>query len=158
MRKLPYILTLILVWINPQAAEFPELKEIMTERDMQATGVHKLTDEEKAVLRRWLWAFVDNHAEFYRLEYDAPDEYDGGKEDLDISSDVINSRIKGEFVGWEGNTVFELENGQVWQQRRKNRFRHKAQNPEVIIKKNIFGFYEMEVVEAGRKIQVKRIR
>ena len=28
----------------------------------------------------------------------------------------IHSRIVGDFEGWEGETVFPLENGQLWQQ------------------------------------------
>ncbi len=31
-------------------------------------------------------------------------------------SDVIESQINGEFNGWEGETIYELTNGQVWQQ------------------------------------------
>jgi len=29
---------------------------------------------------------------------------------------VVSSRIAGEFEGWEGETQFVLENGQIWQQ------------------------------------------
>lgn len=29
---------------------------------------------------------------------------------------TIDSRIDGEFSGWEGETVFKLQNGQIWQQ------------------------------------------
>jgi len=29
---------------------------------------------------------------------------------------TIESRIDGEFKGWEGKTVFKLQNGQIWQQ------------------------------------------
>ena len=31
-------------------------------------------------------------------------------------SDVIESQIDGEFEGWEGETIFKLTNGQIWQQ------------------------------------------
>jgi hypothetical protein len=29
---------------------------------------------------------------------------------------LVNSRIRGEFKGCTGDTVFQLDNGQVWQQ------------------------------------------
>lgn len=31
-------------------------------------------------------------------------------------TDVIESRINGEFKGWEGDTIYKLVNGQVWKQ------------------------------------------
>ena len=31
-------------------------------------------------------------------------------------SGVIESKINGDFKGWEGETTYELINGQVWQQ------------------------------------------
>ena len=31
-------------------------------------------------------------------------------------NDVIESRIDGEFEGWDGETIFKLTNGQIWQQ------------------------------------------
>lgn len=45
----------------------------------------------------------------------------------------IASRIDGEFEGWDGETVFKLINGQVWQQSSYSyRYRY-AYNPEVVI-------------------------
>src|SRR5690606_4924947 len=41
-------------------------------------------------------------------------------------AEIIESRIDGEFEGWEGETVFKLLNGQIWQQidgRYKYRYR-----------------------------------
>ena len=32
-------------------------------------------------------------------------------------TDVVESRIAGDFKGWDGETSYKLQNGQVWQQR-----------------------------------------
>lgn len=68
---------------------------------------------------------------------------------------VIKSRIAGEFNGWEGETSYELENGQVWQQDRyKYKYKYKYR-PEVLIY-NPGGGYIMQV--AGTSARVRRIK
>ena len=47
--------------------------------------------------------------------------------------DVVESKINGIFRGWEGETSYELQNGQIWQQIRyqfENKF---AYRPDVLI-------------------------
>ena len=41
-------------------------------------------------------------------------------------SEVTKSRIRGNFQGWKGNGVYELENGQRWEQTRY-KYRPKAE-------------------------------
>ena len=69
---------------------------------------------------------------------------------------AIKSRIDGEFKGWDGDTVFKLTNGQVWQQAEYGYLYHYAYNPEVIIYKVDFG-YEMMVKGLDKSIKVKRL-
>jgi len=75
-----------------------------------------------------------------------------------IQPDLIRSRIDGTFKGWRGKTRFRLENGDIWQQRQSATFITKLESPDVIIKKNRFNFYTMEVPAIGRKVHVKRIK
>ena len=69
----------------------------------------------------------------------------------------IQARIKGPFTGWDGKTLFRLDNGQVWRQRIGGRYRYRAESPQVEIVKGRFGYY-LEVVETGRQIGVRRVR
>ncbi len=46
---------------------------------------------------------------------------------------VIESQIDGEFNGWEGETIFKLINGQIWQQSSYSYTYHYAYMPEVMI-------------------------
>lgn len=68
---------------------------------------------------------------------------------------VIKSRINGEFKGWEGETSYELTNGQIWQQshyKYKYKYSHR---PEVIIY-NPGGGHIMKV--AGTSAKVRRVK
>ena len=68
----------------------------------------------------------------------------------------IHTRIKGEFNGWSGQTLFVLENGQRWRQRVSGVYRHRAQSPAITIIKGRFGYY-LIVDKTKRRIGVKRV-
>ena len=70
----------------------------------------------------------------------------------------ISARLQGEFRGWDGQTVFRLDNGQVWRQRVGGSYRSpRRTDPEVVVEKGRFGYY-LKIVESGRTVAVKRIR
>tara|TARA_R110002124_G_scaffold17592_3_gene73618 strand:+ start:51 stop:473 length:423 start_codon:yes stop_codon:yes gene_type:complete len=48
-------------------------------------------------------------------------------------SAVIEGQIDGEFEGWDGDTVFKLTNGQIWQQSSYSYRYHYAYRPKVLI-------------------------
>jgi len=67
---------------------------------------------------------------------------------------VIESRINGEFKGWEGETSYQLANGQTWKQSRyKYKYKY-ASSPHVIIF-DPGGGHVMQV--AGTSARVRRI-
>ena len=70
------------------------------------------------------------------------------------------ARMIGDFSGWNGKTVFRLDNGEVWQQRRPDSVRRTKtiSKPEVRISKNFMGFYVMEISAAKVKVPVTRIK
>lgn len=72
--------------------------------------------------------------------------------------DEITSRIIGEFHGWNGKTIFRLENGQVWQQSNSGRVVYHANNPKVTIKKGFFGSYRLYVEGLNASVAVRRIK
>ena len=71
--------------------------------------------------------------------------------------DEIRSRYVGEFTGWDGKTVFKLENGQVWQQSQSGRMSWKATNPMITIKRGFMGSYVLRVEGVNKTVRVKRI-
>lgn len=74
--------------------------------------------------------------------------------------DRIESQLVGTFDGWEGSERFELANGQVWENRRPNTVRsyRAIENPDVVVRKNMFGFYVLEIPEAGATVPVRRVQ
>lgn len=70
---------------------------------------------------------------------------------------LIDSRIDGEFTVWEGETVFRLINGQIWQQATYAYTYHYAFNPRVLIYR-IGGGYQMQVEGVQGQIAVRQLR
>ena len=77
--------------------------------------------------------------------------------DSDPEADQITSRIIGEFKGWNGETVFELENGQVWQQSGNGLLIVRLTNPKVTIKKARFA-YKLSVEGYNASVSVRKIK
>ncbi len=70
---------------------------------------------------------------------------------------VIESHIEGEFEGWEGETVFVLDNGQIWQQSSYAYTYHYAYRPKVIIYPSAGG-HKLVVEGVSGSIHVKRLK
>lgn len=69
----------------------------------------------------------------------------------------FEARITGNFRGWNGSTVFTLDNGQVWRQRHGSSYRHTSGDNRVKFDTNWLGMWEMTVVSSGRTAVVKRL-
>ena len=73
-------------------------------------------------------------------------------------SEPVKAKIQGSFYGWSGNTVFALDNGQVWRQRAGNVYRHKGSDYKVELKRNFFGGWEMTMISSGKTVLVTRVK
>lgn len=71
---------------------------------------------------------------------------------------AIESRITGKVDGWEANTRFTLENGQVWQVSDDSRSFGVANNPRVKVSRGTFGTFFLEIEGINAAPRVKRIR
>jgi hypothetical protein len=77
----------------------------------------------------------------------------------DDETQVIRTRISGEFRGWTGRTRFTLANDQVWQQdQSESRFFPLMMDPEVEIRPSRLGGWKMTLLKEGLWIRVKRVR
>lgn len=71
----------------------------------------------------------------------------------------IESRILGPFRGWDGNTRFELENGQVWEQiDRGESYSVRRESPQVIIIPGMMGTWFLKLSDANGRARVKRVK
>jgi hypothetical protein len=76
---------------------------------------------------------------------------------VDTGGSAIESRIDGTFEGWDGDTIFKLQNGQIWQQAMYAYHYHYAYMPKVVIYK-ASGGWKMKVDGVDQAIAVKRIK
>lgn len=70
---------------------------------------------------------------------------------------AIESYIDGVFQGWDGETIFRLMNGQIWQQAEYSYLYHYAYMPRVTIF-SVSGGYKMQVEGVNKAIRVQRLR
>ena len=124
-----------------------EIQDYMTSSEFKSCGLDKLSNEELARLDVWLESYT-----LFVIEYFS-------REASSSTSDVIESRIDGTFEGWDGETVFKLVNGQIWQQSSYayTYHYHYAYRPEVLIYKTN-GRYKMKVEGVDKTIYVERIK
>lgn len=71
---------------------------------------------------------------------------------------IIESRIDGDFNGWEGETVYQLTNGQIWQQSGYHYHYHYAFSPKVMIYSEGGSFKMIVEGDSDQPINVRRLR
>ena len=131
-------------------SEFPGIQKLMSEEEYQAAGLDKLSADERAALNRWLVNYT---------AAEAPAMLRTNPEVIAAEESIrIESHIKQPFDGWSGETLFYLENGQVWRQRLPGRYMHRGEDTAVVIDKNFFGFYQMTVTSTDKTVGVSRVR
>ena len=70
---------------------------------------------------------------------------------------VVQSRIDGDFNGWDGETIFVLQNGQIWQQAAYDYVYEYAYSPSVIVYP-VSGGYRLRVDGLDKTIPVQRLK
>ena len=140
---------------HAQASSFSTLEERMSAADFRRAGLEKLSEEELAALNAWLQREGTGHA-----------SRPSGSEDrrgmratpLDEEADVV-SRLPGPFTGWEGGTLFRLENGQVWRSVDSGSSLRgvNAQDPRVTIRKGLIGGWRLKVEGYNASVRVERV-
>ena len=70
----------------------------------------------------------------------------------------LHATVLEPFSGWQRKTIFNLDNGQMWQQRSAGKYQYRGDDNRVVISKNNWGFYELQLVAVDRSIGVKRLK
>jgi hypothetical protein len=73
------------------------------------------------------------------------------------ASSAVDTYIDGEFAGWDGETVFRLQNGQIWQQAVYAYMYSYAYSPRVLIYQ-AGGGWRMQIEGVTDTLQVQRLR
>jgi hypothetical protein len=74
--------------------------------------------------------------------------------------EVLVSHLINDFDGWNGRTIFRLENGQVWVQVNNERYEHSAILPQVPVKiyPASVGTFWLEVEGVNPRCRIKPVR
>ena len=158
MKKL-LLVCLVLGFACPVSAQqgFSSLEEQMTGQEFEAAGLEKLTAAELASLNGWI-------RKRSLATLDSPKataaSSQGSKQDIKTMERAeFSSRLVGSFSGWDGQTVFKLENGQIWAQADKDKYYVKAEeSPMVTIKPAMFKGWRLSVEGHDEECKVKRIQ
>ena len=153
------------------------IEERMSRAERQATGINKLTSAELEALNAWLSrqqaevverevAEATQAIEAQQQQREESQDRRGLRERIaDVftgdnnDSDTITSRLVGTFDGWDGETVFELENGMVWRQAETNLYTVRAtNNPEVVIRRGLFDRWRLQVKGYNKRLTVERVK
>lgn len=174
MTRILIVIIVLLSCIPLIASEgFSTVEEQMTGKEFTAAGLDKLSPEELASLNAWIrrrsLATIDAPAPAAATRAAATSsaaaESTGGdrrgfrseKEDEDRSP--ITSRIVGKFRGWDGETVFKLENGMIWEQADNDKFFiREVEDAVAVIEPGIFGTWRLHIDGHNSKCRVERIQ
>lgn len=145
---------------------FSTLEEQMTGQEFDAAGLGKLSPQELESLNGWIrrrsLATLDGPAAgAATVGADSQSEDRRGFKRAKGEKDrtPVTSRIVGRFSGWDGQTVFKLENGMIWAQADKEKFYTKeVENPVVVIEPGMFGTWRLSIEGFNSNCRVQRIQ
>lgn len=117
------------------------IKNLMNASEFSTCGLNKLNSKELENLNNWLFSFMLSVIT-----------------NSNNSGDVIESSIDGDFEGWDGDTIFKLTNGQIWEQVSYDYEYYYAFMPEVTIIRTRNNRYKMMIGGMSGSIYVERIK
>jgi hypothetical protein len=159
MNKLFILLLLFTTSLTLIAAEgFSSLEEQMTGKEFDAAGLEKLSPQELEELNAWIrkhslatLATVASNT--------ATEAAPSAQKKDDSERSTITSKLVGTFTGWDGQTLFKLENGMIWAQKGKKKFHSKEiDNPVVTVEPGMFGSWRLQVEGVDEECKVLRIQ
>jgi hypothetical protein len=174
MRLFPAAALLAVLVLPVFAAE--DFWQHLTPDERKAAGFDQLSSEQRAVIDRLARRFAEKQADQAIPVITAKAREEGRAEARaaaleqkkatiglapreDDETEVIRTRISGDFRGWTGRTRFTLANDQVWQQdQSESRFFPHMVDPEVEIRPSRLGGWKMTLLKEGLWIRVKRVR
>jgi len=72
------------------------------------------------------------------------------------AGDIVETSIDGTFNGWKGETIWKMDNGDIWQQSSYDYFYSYSYHPKVLIYRD-GGNWKMKVHGENREISVKKL-
>lgn len=135
---------------------FSSLEERMTGQEFERAGLDKLSPSELAVLNQWI---RERSVANYEAAGESASSSAGADAPIDdMAREPFQARIVGDFTGWTGDTVFELENGMVWRQvDNATFFIPSVDNPTVTIRPGFMNSWVLTVEGYNSSTRVERV-
>lgn len=148
----------------------------MTAEERAQSGLSKLTRKELDFLNSWLSLHLrptDNGSADYSIERTRSEEFietevqrrladklaiEAASAERAKKSRTYSAIVIGGFSGWQGKTLFRLDNGEIWRQKSNSKYRYRGSDARVRLTQNWAGGWEMEVASTGKRVLVKRVR
>lgn len=161
-------LFLLALWVPATVTAqqgFASLEEQMTGEEFRTAGLEKLTPEELAALNEWIRSRSLATLDSPRYAPSGSIAKSGGSDEYSppaiekMKREPIITRINGSFSGWDGQTVFRLENGMIWAQADNDKFyTQEMRNPTVTIEPALFGAWKLSIEGYDEECKVERIQ
>ena len=168
MKRTLFVLLILLASTSHLAADgFSSLEEQMTGREFTAAGLDKLTPGELEALNAWIRSHSLGTLATAKtdLTESKPRPTVAGGDLRGLPSDdgeddsPIRSAILGDFNGWDGQTIFKLDNGMIWVQDDRDKFYVRdIENPVAVIERGMFGTWHLHIDGYRDNCKVKRIQ
>jgi hypothetical protein len=123
--------------------ELLTMDHVMTSEEAKASGISSLSPAQRLELDHWL----NRHT--LRLI----SEKKSGS-----CSPAIETQIEGDFQGCNGDTIYKLRNGQIWQQASYHHHYHYAYAPDVTIYSSSDGCSMRVADDDDKPISVRRLK
>jgi hypothetical protein len=140
------------------------LEDQMNREEFDAAGLEKLTPQELASLNNWIRSRSLATLDAPRYAPSGTVSTGAGNDEVDKSSfqemerKPIVSKINGKFSGWDGQTLFKLENGMIWAQSDNDKFYTESlDHPGVTIEPAMFGNWKLSIEGYDKQCKVERI-
>ncbi len=161
--KRPLLGVLVVGILATSAAAQEKFTERLTVEERKLAGLDQLTPEQLAALDALVKRDRESGEKRVREEVtrevkaQAKVEVKKEEEEKQLAETRVLSRIVGRYDGWEGTTVFKLENGQVWRQASPDvHYVKSLESPAVLIEK-VYGGWRLYDQNGGwvRVVRVK---
>lgn len=124
---------------------------LMPAEQFAAAGLTKLSASELQALGSWVRVHALQVAELARNAALNPEPAPSA------NPGVIETRMAGDFTGWDGGTLFQFANGQLWRQSSFGTLYQFAREPKVTLIATSSG-WRLQVAGVPQSIYVRRIR
>lgn len=124
---------------------------LMSTEQFTVAGLSKLSPAELRTLSEWVRTHSLMVAELARSAALNPEPAPSA------NPGTIETRMAGDFTGWDGGTVFQFTNGQLWRQSSFGSLQHFARSPKVTLVAAGSG-WRLQVEGIPQSIYVRRLR